>query len=148
VSRLINNLTCAAAVGAFGLLALQAGPASAATGPVTTPPHIVATPNNLMINTKTVLTGTGFAPATKLVVEECSATSWIAPEDPCASSNIIHVRTTAAGNFKHSMTATICPSDGAPKPGFVQRCYVGVPHPFGVDQVRLLGATSLFVTGP
>lgn len=151
----IRNLSRALAVGSLlaasalgGIAVIGAGPASATILPI--PPHITATPADPMINTKTVLVGTGFAPNAALTVEECSLTSWIAPQDPCARTNIIRVHTSATGHFRHVLTAEICPGvgPGVVPPGFVEHCWVGVPTPVGVDGITLVGASPLIVTGP
>ena len=157
VSRL-HEFALVLAVGGIGLIGLEASPAGATLTSSQASPHIVARPNNLMINTNTMLTGTGFKPRSNLTVEECSTKTWIAPQNPCATSNVIHVRTNQAGYFKHAMTAKVCPSNGPPhaqgsnRPshpqGFAQRCYVGVPTGRGVDEIVLVGATPITVTGP
>ena len=112
-------------------------------------PHIVANPNNLMVNTITNLTGTGFPANKTLKVTECSRTSWIVPQKPCATSNVVTVTTNSAGGFKAKMTAVVCPKvTSSATRGFSETCYVGVPHPQGIDRVVLVGAAKLIVTGP
>jgi hypothetical protein len=32
--------------------------------------------------------------------------------------------------------------------GFQETCYVGVPHPRGIDTIVLVGAAKIVVTGP
>lgn len=151
----IRNLSRALTVGSVlgasalgGVAAFGVAPAGATILPI--PPHITATPADPMINTKTILVGTGFAPNATLTVEECSRTSWIAPQDPCATSNVIRVHTSPTGHFRHALTAEICPGvgPGVTPPGFVQLCWVGVPTPVGVDGITLVGASRLTVTGP
>jgi hypothetical protein len=112
-------------------------------------PHIVANPNNLMVNTTTNLTGTGFLPNKTLKIRECSRTNWIVPQQPCATSNVVTVTTNSSGGFKTKMTAEVCPKvTNVAVRGFSETCYVGVPHPVGVDRVVLAGAAKLTVTGP
>ena len=147
-----RNAALALLVVGLGVLAFQAPPAGAtvSTGPSATPPRIVAHPDSVMVNSKTLLTGTGFAPHTTLTVVECSAKTWLAPRYPCDTKNRIHVHVTSAGTFVHPMTALLCPPIGpsAVEAGFAEQCYVGVVHPFGIDEIRLVGAGSLVVTGP
>lgn len=142
----IRSLTVAA-IASAAAVGLMAVPADAVVAP--RPPHIVAMPDNVMVNTDTVLVGSNFPPNRTLTVAECSTKQWFVPEHPCATSNVIRVHTSANGHFRHAMTATVCPSiqAGGP-PGFSQLCYVGVPMLTGVDGVTLLGAAPLVVTGP
>lgn len=112
------------------------------------PPHITAHPSSVMVDQDTRLTGRNFAPHATLQVTECSETSWIVPQSPCDTTNTVTVTTNAKGGFKASLEALVCPGTGGSSPGFAERCYVGVPQPFGVDQVRLLGAAAITVTGP
>jgi hypothetical protein len=145
----LHRIILALSFGSAGLLLLSAAPASAVPDPTAAPPHIVARPDNLMVNTDTTLTGTGFPPDRTLTVEECSETTWIVPQNPCATSNIIHVHTTLTGRFRHEMKAEVCPAPGSiAPPGFAERCYVGVPRPTGVDVIVLVGAARITVTGP
>ena len=132
-------------------VALLAGgvvaPAAAATSP--TPSHLVAKPDNVMVNTKIRLAGTGFPARTKLTVEECGTTSWVVPANPCDTNNSVSVRTDAHGRFASPLEAELCPRGKHPKgPATREACYVGVPHPKGVDTVRLVGAARVTVTYP
>ncbi len=64
-SRIIRvGLALTITVLAAGVLSSTAGGAVSAT-----PPRIVAKPNDLMINTKTTLTGTGFPAKTRLTIK-------------------------------------------------------------------------------
>jgi len=126
---------------AFGVLPTQAGAISS------TPPHIVAKPNNLMVNTKTTLTGTGFPANTKLTIEECSTNFWIVPKNPCLNTNKITVRTDGHGHFVRQFRVTVCGGKHGPEPTS-QICYIGDPHPEGIDTIRLLGAAKITVTYP
>jgi hypothetical protein len=110
-------------------------------------PKIVAKPNSVMVNTATRLTGGHFQPDSKLTIEECSETNWIAPQNPCDTTNVIHVKTDASGSFVHKLTAEMCPGTAA-TPGFTQNCYVGEPVPQGIDTIALVGAEQITVTGP
>jgi len=126
---------------AAGVLGTQAGAVSA------TPPHIVAKPNNLMINTKTTLTGTGFPANTKLAIKECPNTNWIVPQNPCVKNNGISVVTDAHGRFTRQFRVELCGGQRGPEPTS-QICYIGNPHPEGIDTITLLGAAKVIVTYP
>jgi len=133
---------------ALTIMVMAAGALSSEAGAVTaTGPHIVATPNNLMINTKTTLTGTGFPANTKLTIEECPSTLWIVPQNPCDSTNKISVLTDGRGRFMRQFRAELCNGKRGPFPTS-QICYVGDPHPQGIDTIRLLGAARVVVTYP
>jgi hypothetical protein len=73
-------------------------------------------------------------------VDECSATNWIAPQDPCLKSNAISVTTDTTGAFSHRFAVKPCSA------ALVATCYVGSPIPTGVDTISLAGAAR--VTGP
>ena len=112
-----------------------------------TPPHIAAKPNNLMVNTRSTLTGSGFPARTKLTIKECPATGWIVPQHPCVTNNTISVVTDAHGRFTHKFRVELC---GGKRGAFPtsQICYIGDPHPEGIDTIRLLGAAAVTVTYP
>ena len=126
---------------AAGVLSTQAGAVSA------TPPRIVAKPNNLMVNTKTTLTGTGFPAKTKLTIEECSNHQLGRYRKP--------VRQEQQDLRPHRRTRQVhaaVPSgtlrwQARPEPTS-QICYIGDPHPEGVDTMTLLGAAKITVTYP
>jgi hypothetical protein len=130
-------------VGVFaaGLVAGQAGALSA------TPPHIVATPNNLMVNTKTVLRGTGFPARSRLTIEECSMTNWVVTAKPCDTTNQISVLTDGHGRFTRQFKVELCGGKRGPEPTS-QICYIGEPHPEGIDTITLIGAAKVTVTYP
>ena len=132
---------------AVGLLGQSTAVASAA-GVSPFPPHIVANPNNVMVNSSTTLTGTGFPPSTTIAIRECGRTSWIAPQNPCDVTNGISVTTNAAGGFTASFKVELCP-DGVRGPEPTSEiCYIGEPHPSGIDTIALLGAARITVTYP
>ena len=110
-------------------------------------PRIVAKPNNLMINTKATLTGTGFPVRTKLSIAECSQTNWVVTAHPCATRNKISVTTDRRGRFTHAFTVVLCGGKRGPEPTS-QICYIGSPHPRGVDTEHLDGAAQVTVTYP
>ena len=126
---------------AGGVLGGQADAVSA------TPPHIVAKPNNLMVNTKTTLTGSGFPAKTRIVIEECSITNWVVTANPCVRNNKISVLTDRHGRFTRQFRVELCGGRRGPEPTS-QICYIGDPHPEGIDTMRLLGAARVTVTYP
>jgi hypothetical protein len=141
VSRLALVLTAAT---------LAAGAVSAeATAASTTPPRIVAKPNNAMVNTKIVLTGRGFAARATLAIMECSNKGWVVVQRPCVSSNKISVVTDAHGGFTRKFRVELCPrSQSGAGPATKETCYIGNPHPEGIDTMSLLGAVRITVTYP
>ena len=148
--RRVRSLAAAAAAA----LALGAA-VSMAVAPVAsagTQPRIVAKPDNLMVNTSTVLTGSGFQPKHKVLIQECSKKSWVVPLRVCNHPNEVRVRTNAKGGFQVKLKALVCPVSRHATPalptGFKRTCYVGVPHIQGVDTVALEGAAKIIVTGP
>jgi hypothetical protein len=128
----------AALVGSTGSNAFAATPA----------PRVTVTPASVMVNTPMKVSGRHFPANSTLTIEECSAPFWIVPKNPCATTNVIHVRTNAKGAFSHKMTAVVCPGGVTGQPGFAETCYVGEPVPTGIDTVSLLGAAKITVTGP
>ena len=132
-------------VAGVALVALATATGGSSAGAAT--PHITAHPTHVMVNSRVSLEGTGFAPATTITLEECSAKEWIAPLSPCLTSNQIRVHTNAKGVFKATMAAEICP---AVAPGTVtqRKCYVGQPIPSGVDTINLVGAAKIVVSWP
>ena len=110
-------------------------------------PSITATPSNLMVNWKTVLKGSGFTPNSKVHLEECGATGWPVPQNPCVAKSKIAVTTDANGAFKTSFVARVC---NGRSHGVVTTkiCYIGEEKPSGVDTITLVGAVKVFVTYP
>ncbi len=135
----ILMLIAAAALVPFAM----AAPASA-VGP--TPPRIVANPSmNLVPGQVIALRGTGFQPATTYTIKECSQTNWVVTANPCNTNNVKRVRTNAVGAFRTPFTAEVCPAPSATPAPPVVRCFVGVPKPYGVDTVKLVGAAQITV---
>jgi hypothetical protein len=138
---------------AFGVVlsagAIMAGTANAVSA---TPPHIVAKPNNVMLNTTISLTGTGFPANAKLTIKECSRTSWVVvAQKPCDTNNTITVLTNKTGRFVHAFKVELCPrtSTGTGTgPITRETCYIGNPKPKGVDTITLVGAAKVTVTYP
>ena len=132
----------------LAVLGLVGGLAMSDAGAVsTTPPHIVARPNNLMVNTKTTLTGTGFPAKTRLVIAECPSTGWVVTANPCVKTNRISVVTDRLGRFTAQFRVALCGGKRGPEPTS-QICYIGNPHPKGIDTIALLGAAKVTVTYP
>jgi hypothetical protein len=140
----MNMRKLAAMIVASGAVVIALDPTA---GAQPASPKIVAKPDSVMVNTVTKLTGRYFPPNSKLTIEECSETNWIVPQNPCDTTNVIHVKTNASGTFVHKLTAEVCPGASA-APGFAEICYVGEPKPQGVDTIALVGAEQITVTGP
>jgi hypothetical protein len=145
-----GNLICVALalVGGVTLAVLPEATAVASGQGSPTPPHIVARPASQMVNHPIKLVGTGFVPRSTLTIKECSRTSWVVNQNPCAN-NAITVATNSNGTFRGTITAVLCPKiPGRLTPRPAETCYVGEPVPRGVDGIRLLGAAQITVTYP
>ena len=146
------------AIGSFGLILLttlaisiNSPPAGAETTPARRAhPRIVATPNDVMVNTQITLAGKGFPPHTRLRIKECSSTTWlVVAQSPCDKANEIWVHTRKHGRFSSSFTAELCPRTSTGSAPITQEtCYVGVPEPSGIDTITLVGAAQVIVTYP
>jgi hypothetical protein len=138
---------------ALAVVALAGGAVAGAAGaatPTPTPPHIVARPNNVMVNTTVKLVGTGFPPRATLTIEECGQTTWIVGQQaPCDTNNTITVVTNRYGRFAGLFKVELCPRSQATTPPITQEtCYVGNPQPRGIDTITLVGAAKITVTYP
>ena len=117
-------------------------------------PKIVARPHRVKVNKSTTLTGSGFKPHAKLVLNECAAVAWVVPKQVCNHRNAVHVRTGPHGGFRVRMKVLVCPRGTQPQArvlgpeGFVVHCFIGVPRIAGVDTETLVGAVRISVTGP
>jgi hypothetical protein len=117
-------------------------------------PKIVAKPNHVRVNKSATLTGSGFKPHAKLVLNECAAVAWVVPKQVCNHRNAVHVRTGPHGGFHVKMKVRLCPRGTQPQvrvlepAGFVVHCFIGVPRIGGVDTENLTGAVRISVTGP
>jgi hypothetical protein len=120
---------------------------SAAAGPASPSPRIVAHPESVMVLKTTELTGTHFKASSKITIEECGEENWIVPQNPCDTTSAIKVKTNTKGRFSAVLTVHTCPTMSA-TPGFDEACYVGEPTPDGIDTVGLEGAVAITVTGP
>ena len=144
----LRTLAGTAVVIAAGAVPLALpGVAVAGSQASSVPPHIVAKPNNVMVNTKTKLVGVGFPAHSTLTIKECSQKTWTVPQNPCDTTNTIQVVTDGRGRFHSKFTVQTCPA-AAKQPGFAEICYIGEPVVKGVDQETLLGAAKITVTGP
>jgi len=116
----------------------------------TTVPRVIAKPNAAMVNTKSELSGSGFAARAKLTIKECSNTGWVVvAQRPCNSDNAISVVTDAHGRFNRKFKVDVCPhSIPASGPVNQRTCYIGNPQPRGVDTMALVGAVRITVTYP
>jgi hypothetical protein len=130
---------------ALGVLPLAVSGGASAT---TVGPHIRAVPNDLMVNTDTQLTGSGWPAHTSITLSECGKTTWVAPDNPCNPDNTLTVTTSARGRFKAEFKAETCPEGKFKGPGFQERCFIGEATPSGVDTLTLIGAARIIVTGP
>jgi hypothetical protein len=148
MSRPIALILAAAVVVAGGLLSEALVVSSAGASTAAPAPHIVAKPNSVMVNTTTKLTGTHFPASTKITIKECPQTLWVVPANPCDTDNSITVKTNAQGQFHAVFTVHTCPDTVATPPGTSQTCYIGDPHPSGIDTITLEGAVKITVTGP
>jgi len=127
-------------------------------------PRIVAKPHSVRVNKFTTLSGSGFKPHHRYVLNECSARSWTVPRQVCNHRNAVHVRTGPHGGFRVRMKLLVCPRAMQPQArarsgrvpsgrvlspeAFVVRCFIGTPKFFGIDSEGLTGAVRISVTGP
>ena len=69
------------------------------------------------------------------------------PANPCVGNNKISVLTDAHGRFTRQFLVELCGGKRGPEPTS-QICYIGNPHPQGVDTITLRGAARIIVTYP
>ena len=149
-TRPVGRFVVAGVALASVVLGLAAsGGVAAASAAAKPKPHIVATPNNVMVNTTVSLVGTGFPAHAKLVIKECGQTTWVVTQKPCDTNNTINVVTDAHGRFAARFKVELCPRTGTSTgPITRETCYIGNPRPSGVDTIRLVGAAKVIVTYP
>jgi hypothetical protein len=134
------SIPCDAAVTAVfspingGPTAMDSDVALGLESPAIVPSQTVVEPGQVI-----TLDGTGFVPNTRYLIEECSKTSWIAPQDPCLDTNSITVATGMLGQFTHAFVPEACTAI------LPSTCYIGAPIPSGVDVVELAGAARITV---
>ena len=132
----------------LGLLAVGVA-SSVCTGCIPAGPKIVATPNNVMVNSTVKLAGSGFPASKTIEIEECGATSWVVMATPCDAAGAVNVKTSSTGAFSAQFKMLVCPLVGPPPvPITARTCYVGEPVLSGVDTDRLAGAAKVVVTYP
>jgi hypothetical protein len=146
VAALLAGLVAALTIPSFAAVAVPTG----RDVPTTTPPHIVATPNDVMVNMQISLAGAGFQPHTGLRIRECSTTEWVVmAQHVCDWRNTIRVHTDRFGRFTAPFTVELCPrSSSGSGPITQETCYIGAPVPQGVDTIVLRGAAQITVTYP
>ncbi len=108
---------------------------------------IKAHPRSVMVNTETTLKGRGFPANTTIQLEECGATFWLAPKNPCDTENAKTVETNAKGRFTTSFAVQLCPEGAHGRKPTSQICYIGVPE-FIEDTGMLEPAAKVTVTYP
>jgi hypothetical protein len=143
-----SRILMAAAAAALGITSALVPMAGAGAGtPGSAAPHIVAKPKSVMVNSTTELVGKNFPPKHTMKIDECPSKTWIVPQNPCDTTNVLRVRTNAEGQFTGTFTVQVCGAANTP-PGFSETCYIGEPTPQGVDTITLTGAATITVTGP
>jgi hypothetical protein len=132
------------AVALAAIAGLISAPAASATGP-----HIKVVPNEVMVNQTVTLTGANFPANTTITLKDCAQKTWIVPQEPCAPEDEVTLTTNALGRFKTPFKVGLCPAPPPKEPPVTRRtCFIGAPHPFGVDEVELVGAAKVIVTFP
>ncbi len=149
LSRVGGSAVALGAVTALATGAATVTSAAAQTSATPAAPHIVARPDSVMVNGTTTLTGTGFPAKSKVLLQECGEASWIAPKNPCISTNEVTVTTGAGGGFTTPFKVQLCPRTLPPTPPVTEEtCYIGELRPTGIDTLALLGAAKITVTYP
>ena len=65
------------------------------------------------------------------------------------TTNAITVTTDALGGFTTPFKVQLCPRTTPPVPPVTEEtCYIGEPHPRGIDTVALIGAAKITVSYP
>lgn len=133
-----------AAVTSLGILAATGS--ARASSPQ---PNIVATPDNVMVNTTVELSGSNFAPDASFDLAECGAPVWSVTKDPCNATGI-PVTTDSRGSFDTSFVMTLCPRTAwnSGWPVTAERCWVGLPQPVGSARTGLMGHVRIVVSYP
>jgi hypothetical protein len=135
----------------FGIAALAIGvlaaPSLLAQATTTTGPTITAKPSHVMVSTATALAGTGFPADSRLQLRECGRRFWLAPKEPCNTSNAITVETNRNGRFRATFHVELCPEGSAGKMPTERICYIGRVQ-LGEDTGGLQPAARIIVTYP
>jgi hypothetical protein len=142
--------TIAAAAAAFaGGAITQGAAAEGATAQISSAPHILARPRNVMVNGTAMLTGTGFPIDSLVHLQECGSAAWMVPQEPCDTTNEITLMSGPSGRFATPFKAQLCPRKPPRKPPVTgETCYIGEPHLTGEDTIGLVGAAKITVTYP
>jgi hypothetical protein len=135
----------AASLGAISAIGVQAVPALAIS-PVL--PTLKATPQSVMVNTDTTITGKNFTPDSSVQLTECSARTWVVPHAPCNTDNGVTVTANNNGMFKTAFKVELCPGGKHGKTPTSEICYVGVSRPSGIDTAGLSPYAKVIVTYP
>ena len=131
---------------AFAGIAIAGTPAARAHAR-TKPGELTVKPGDVMVNTTVTVRGRGFADRATITLHECGRTSWLVPDEPCGSANVVSIETNAHGGFSTSMKAEVCP-EGMPGKVITERtCYVGVEKVIE-DTGALAPSAKLIVTYP
>ena len=132
-----------------GVAAAAAQPAREHAAHLDRGPRIVARPGTVTVNTRVRLSGSGFAAHRRLTIWECTARTWVVPQQVCNHRNVVDLTTNGAGRFNVSQVALVCPlRTHVMTADFARTCYVGMPTVRGIDTVALVGAARITVTGP
>ena len=115
-----------------GPSAMNSDIALALRSPAIVPSQVLVHPGEVI-----TLDGTGFVPNASYLVEECSRTTWIAPQDPCVDTNASMVTSGVDGEFTHPFVVEACSA------ALSSDCFIGAPIPPGVDVVELAGAARI-----
>lgn len=132
---------------AAGVLAVVAVAPAALAQAASATERVTARPANLMINTDTTITGSGFPAHTMLSLRECGVKFWLAPNDPCNTENAKTVETNKNGRFKTPFEAQLCPEGKPAHQPTTRICYIGVLS-FGEDTGMLDPAARVKVSYP
>jgi len=108
---------------------------------------VKAHPADVMVNTDTTITGSGFPAHTMVSLKECGVTFWLAPNDPCNTENAKTVETNAKGRFTTPFEVQICPEGSPARQPNTRVCYIGVLR-FGEDTGMLEPAAKVKVGYP
>ncbi len=106
-----------------------------------------AHPADVMVNTDTTITGSGFPAHAKVSLAECGLIFWLAPNYPCNTENAKTLETNAKGRFSTPFEAQLCPEGSPARQPTTRICYIGVLR-FGEDTGMLEPAAKVKVSYP
>ena len=112
-------------------------------------PTIVATPDNVMVNTSVELAGSNFSPDASFELAECGAPVWKDTTDPCNTTGV-PVVTDAHGSFDTSFVMTLCPRTrwNSGLPITAEKCWIGLAQSVGSTRTGLAGRVRVVVSYP